>query len=275
MHSLLKFIQQHSNFLIFICLEVVAFLFFFLSNPFRRSGIWSAANSVTAFVNEGAGAVSGYFSLGAVNNALAEENARLLEENARLSGFVEKDAEADSAYLYSHLQWQFTPAKVVDAETRTMHNYLVLNKGSRDGIAVGEGVLSHSGVVGVVSGVNSHFALVTPVIHPKMNLSCRLAKSGDTGFLHWQGVSAQYASLTDIARHVPVAEGDTVVTSGLTGLFPEGVLVGVIDKAELKDGDTYYTLRVNLAAGFSGLRYVQVVRNPLKVLQDSLLREVP
>lgn len=275
MHNLLRFIQQHNNFLIFICLEVVAFLLFFISNPFRRSGVWSAANSVTAFINESAGTVSGYFSLGTVNSALAEENARLLEENARLRGIAEKDAEADSAYLYSHLQWSFTPAKVVDAETRTMHNYLVLNKGSRDGITVGQGVLSHSGVVGVVSGVNSHFALVIPVIQPKMNLSCRLAKSGDVGFLHWEGTSAQYAALTDIARHVSVAEGDTVITSGLTSLFPEGVLVGVIDKAELKDGDAYHTLRVQLSAGFAGLRYVQVVRNPLKALQDSLLREVP
>ena len=275
MQNLLKFIQQHGNFLIFLCLEVVAFMLFFSSHPYQRSGILSAANTAAAAVNEGAGTISGYFSLGAVNRALAEENARLQTENARLAGIAERQAENDSIYRYAHLQWCFSPAKVVDIQTKTMHNYLVLNKGSRDGVAPGQGVLSHDGVVGVISGVNSHFSLVIPVIHPKMNLSCRLAKNGDMGFLHWQGTSPHYAQLTDIARHVTVTEGDTVVTSGMTGLFPEGVSVGVIDRISISDGDTYYTLRVRLSTDFSSLKYVQIINNPLKQMQDDLLREVP
>jgi rod shape-determining protein MreC len=275
MQNLLKFIQTHSNFLLFLCLEAIAFLLFLSANPFQRSSVLSAANEAAALLNEGADHVSGYFYLGQANRALAEENAQLLAENARLRSFAEAAKEQDSLYQYANLQWRFRPAKVVDMETRTQHNYLVLNKGSRDSIRVGQGVLSHDGVVGVVSSVNSHFALVIPIIHPKMNVSCRLLKSGATGFLHWQGPSSRHALLTDVARHIAVEEGDTVVSSGLTGLFPEGVHVGVIDRATLDDGDTYYTLRVRLATDFRSLQYVQIVENPLKAMQDSLLYHVP
>jgi rod shape-determining protein MreC len=275
MHSLLKFIQQHANFLIFLCLEVVAFLLFFSENPFQQSTVFSAANTVTASVNNTAEQITSYFTLKSTNQALAEQNAQLLTENTLLLSLAEQQAENDTGYFYSHLRWNFLPAKVVDVQTQTMHNYLVLNKGSRDNITLGQGVISHDGVVGVISAVNTHFALVTPVIHPKMNLSCRLQKNGSMGFLHWQGDSPHYAFLTDIARHVSVSEGDTVVTTALTGLFPENIMVGVIDRTTLPDGDTYYTLRVRLSTDFSRLRYVQILNNPLKPLQDSLLRQIP
>ena len=65
-------------------------------------------------------------------------------------------------------------------------------------------------------------------------------------------------------------EGDTIETNGLTGLFPEGIPIGIVDQIELPEGDTYYNLRVLLSTDFNSLRYVQIVHNPLAAEQDSM-----
>lgn len=270
MRNLLELIRKYSNFLLFLVMEVAAFLWMFSEQKLQQSACLSACNTLTASFNLLLTGTDEYFHLRQENAALAEENARLNGRIDELLGLLEDSAERDSGYVYAHLRWDYMPAKVVDVETRSRHNYLVLNKGLRDSVRTGQGVVSHGGVVGVVSAVNTHFAQVIPVIHPKMRLSCRIRRNGQMGFLVWSGPSPRYADLTDVGRHIAVAEGDTIETNGLTDLFPEGVPIGVIDRVELPDGDTYYNLRVLLATDFKSLRYVQIVHNPLAAEQDSL-----
>ena len=270
MQNLLRFILEYSNFLLFLVLEVAAFLWMISEQKLQQSTFLSASNSVIAWSNTLLSNTDEYFHLRSENADLAQENARLLTELNRLYGMVEDSAEQDSTYLYSHLQWSYTPAKVVDMATQSQHNYLVLNKGERDGIQAGQGVIAHDGVVGVVGAVNSHFAQVIPIIHPKMRLSCRIRRNGQTGFLVWTGPSPRYANLHDIGRHIEVRQGDIVETSGLTGLFAEGIPIGKVEEVELPDGDTYYSIRVELSTDFQSLRYVQVLNNKFVAQQDSM-----
>ncbi len=270
MHNLLRLIQKYGNFLLFLAMEVAAFLWMVSEQKLQQSTFLSASNTLTASFNLMLTNTDEYFHLREENAVLAEENARLRGQVNHLQGMVEDSVERDSAYVYSHLRWSYQPARVVDVATNSRHNYLVLNKGARDNVHEGQGVLSHDGVVGIVSAVNLHFAQVIPVIHPKMRLSCRIRRNGQMGFLVWNGPSPRYANLTDIGRHILVEEGDTIETNGLTGLFPEGIPIGVIDRVELPDGDTYYNLRVLLATDFKSLRYVQIVHNPLAAEQDSM-----
>ena len=271
MQNLLRFLQRYSNFLLFIVLEVVALLLFVLTQPYQHARFFSAANGFVTSVTQVGDNIGGYFTLTRVNRQLAEENALLREQIVSYQSLIEKQHETDTAYHYAHLLWQFTPAKVVDMQTASAHNYLVINKGSRDGVQEGQGVLSHDGVVGAVSKVNTHFSLVVPLIHPKMNLSCRIMRNRQQGFLHWDGPNCRYASLNDIGRHVEVQEGDTIVTSGLTDRFPQDVMVGVVDKVTLRDGDTNYRIRVRLSTDFRGLEYVQIIRNPLSKEHQAII----
>lgn len=270
MHNLLRLIQKYGNFLLMIVMEVAAFLWLFSEQKLQQSTFLSASNTAIASFNLLLTNTDEYFHLREENASLAAENARLSERLHRMESVLEDSVENDSAYVYAHLEWQYMPARVVDVATHSQHNYLVLNKGLRDGVKEGEGVLSHAGVVGIVSAVNSHFAQVIPVIHPKMRLSCRIRRNGQMGFLVWTGPSPRYANLTDIGRHIAVEEGDTIETNGLTGLFPEGIPIGIIDQIELPEGDTYYNLRVLLSTDFNSLRYVQIVHNPLAAEQDSM-----
>ena len=266
MRNLVQFIVQNSHFLLFIVLEVVAFLLIITRQAYPRSTMMTAANSVSAGVNGGADYMAQYFGLRSDNMQLNDEVCRLQAEVERLTNLLEGQTETDSAaagYQYAHLGYQMIPAKVIDIATGNERNYLTLNKGLRDHIEVGQGVIEGNSVVGIVSSVNEHFSLVVPVIHIGTHLSSRIAKNGYIGFTRWSGVDSRHAQLTEIGRHIEVTPGDSVITSGLTATFPEGLMIGVIERADLDEGDDYYRIRMRLTTDFKRLRYVQVLANPM------------
>ena len=81
----------------------------------------------------------------------------------------------------------------------------------------------------------------------------------------WSGRNYRFVDLIEIARHVSVNQGDTVVTSGLTDVFPEGLMVGVITETKLSNGDNFHQTKIELSTDYKALKYVQVLRNNTKI----------
>jgi len=278
MRNLWQFIVKNSHLLLFILLEVVAFLLITHYQSYPRATMLTSANHVVAGANQVGDNITSYFHLRQDNNALNDEIVRLQLEvqslQNRLEVVQERDSVSDSTYYhYAHLGYRIIPAKVIDITTNQEHNYLTLNKGSLDGIASGMGVIEGHNVVGVVSRVNDRFAQVVPLIHTSINLSSRIKKNGQIGFTHWSGHDASHIHLMEIGRHIPVEQGDTVITSGMTATFPEGMLIGVMDKVRLSEGDNYYNIRLHLSTDFRHLRYVQVLDNTCQKQMESLPHE--
>ena len=120
MRNLVQFIVRNSHFLLFIVLEVVAFLLIITRQAYPRSTMMTAANSVSAGVNVGADYMAQYFGLRSDNMQLNDEVCRLQAEVERLTNLLEGQTETDSAaagYQYAHLGYQMIPAKVIDIAT--------------------------------------------------------------------------------------------------------------------------------------------------------------
>lgn len=273
MRNLLQFIVRHSNFLLLLLLEVVAFWLMVGMRPFQQAAFLTSANRVVGNVNAVASDVASYFSLHTQNDLLLQENALLRRQIEDLENRVEplvEDSAAGETYYYAHLRHRYIPARVVDLTTHKPQNHVTLNKGSRDGVEPGMGVIGPEGLVGIVGTVSESFALVVPVIHTKTRISCRILPADYTCFTSWDGVGDNYADLVDVARHVSVAVGDTVVTSGMAGIFSEHIPVGVVERVSLGDHDSYYHIRIRLATDFRTLRYVQVVANDTRKEQEEI-----
>ena len=258
MQNLLKILLRYSNFLVFIALEVAAFLLIIFNNPYPRSSVLSTANDVVAWQNEQVSEVSGYFSLRTQNEQLAAENAELRNQ---ISSMKSEQIGEPISYL---------PAKVVQMTTDELHNYLTINRGSKDGIVRGQGVRNADGVVDIVRTVGRNYSVVLPIINTHTNLSCRFAKNDYIGTLQWDGKDSRFAQLADVAAHMVVNTGDTIVTSGLSPVFPEGIPVGIVENSTLKEGDSYYTIRVRLYTNFKRLKYVEVVQNAAQKEMEEL-----
>ena len=249
MQNLLKILLRYSNFLVFIALEVAAFMLISLNSAYPRSSILSTANDFVAWQNAQISEVKGYFSLRSQNEQLAIENAALRNQICSMDS-----AQNRELIHYEH-------AKVVQMTTGELHNYLTINRGSRDGIMLGQGIRNEDGVVGIVRTVGRNYSVVMPIINTQANLSCRFTKNDYLGTLKWDGKDHRFAQLTDVSSHMVVNTGDTIVTSGLSPVFPEGIPVGIVENSVLKEGDSYYTIRVRLHTNFKRLKYVEIVQN--------------
>ena len=264
MRNLIDFLIRYSNFLIFLILEVVAFILIGTTHEYQQSSVWSSTNRIIAGSNTIRTSIKGYFQLREDNTLLAEENALLKSQLMELQNSVEHTAERDSQYIYTHLDWDYTPAKIIDITTHKQHNYLTLNKGARDGIEKDMGVVCADGLVGIVSAVAEKYSLVVPIIHTNISISTRLKSCGQIGGTQWDGKDYRYVNLTHISRHITVFQGDTVVTSGLTPVFPENILVGTVYRTKLKAKDNYHTTLLELCTDYRSLKYVQVLHNKNK-----------
>lgn len=274
MRNIWHFILRYSNFLLFLALEVVAFLLIIHNNDYQHSAALSSANCMTASINQQVAAVQDYFSLRATNEELTQQNAELQDEIMHLKNKLEYRKENDPTYKYSQLDYKFIPAKVVAATLGKQHNYLTINKGIRDDIQENMGVICHDGVVGVIKTVSEQFAIVVPVIHTKMNISARLPQDYSVCSIHWPGKSSRYAELEDVGRHCIVSVGDTIRTSGLSNIFPENIIIGIIDKADLTENDSYYHISLRLSVDFPSLTYVHVLSNGTRAELDSIQNAV-
>ena len=283
MQTLLKFILRYGNFLLFLLLEVAAFLLVVWSNAYPRSNALSTANRLVAWQYEMVAEVTGYFGLKGVNERLAAENAALrsqLENSGQMPGYVpmcrgyqaqggavsrpHQNGQCvivgeDSAMVREQVVYR--EGKVVQMTMNGMRNYLTINRGEEDGVYEGMGVRNEEGAVGIVATVGKHYAVVLPLINIETHLSCRFLKNDYIGTLQWDGRDTRFTELADVATHLEVNVGDTIVTSGLSTSFPAGVPVGVVEECRLEEGASYYTVRVRLATDFRRLRYIEVIDN--------------
>ena len=271
MQTLLKFILRYGNFLLFILLEVAAFMLVGWSNAYPRSSVLSTANRFVAWQYEVVSEVTGYFGLKGVNERLAAENAALRSQLENSGLWEESDADT-TKILSTNYKSPFKgdlegpriiyrEGKVVQMTLNGMRNYLTVNRGEEDGVYEGMGVRNEEGVVGIVATVGKHYAVVLPIINIETHLSCRFLKNDYIGTLQWDGRDTRFAELADVATHLEVNIGDTIVTSGLSTSFPAGIPVGVVEDCRLDEGASYYTVRVRLATDFRRLRYIEVIDN--------------
>jgi rod shape-determining protein MreC len=165
---------------------------------------------------------------------------------------------------------QYIPAKVINNSTTRANNYVTLNKGAKHGVQKEMGVIGQTGIVGIISDVSENFSIVMSVLHKKNNISVRMKKARFIGNLNWDGSDAQQASISGVPVNALIENGDTIVTSGFSSIFPEDIPVGKVIKVESTATSNFYEITVQLFTNFHTLNYVYVVKNILKQEQDSL-----
>ena len=121
------------------------------------------------------------------------------------------------------------------------------------------GVISTDGVVGIVYKCTEHYSLVMPLLNSNSSISCKVSGNNDFGYLQWQGGDPRYAILYDLPRYSNVEIGDTIVTSGNSSFFPEGIMVGKVEETYTSVDGLLMTLKVQLSAPFSKLEHAFVV----------------
>lgn len=265
MNSIFEFLYKHLHWLVFLALEIICFVLLFSFNSFQGSVYLSTANRVAARLISGKDRVTSYWGLTEKNEALSAQNTCLQQRVFELETILAQQhldslAQTEAVQKIHRSGYRVSPAHVVDKSINKFDNYITIDKGLADGIQPDMGVMSVDGLVGVVYKCTEHYSLVMPLLNSKSRVSCKVHGSDYFGYLNWSGGDARYAMLHDLPRYSDVERGDTIMTSGSSSYFPEGIMVGVVEDKQLSSEGLYVTLKVLLSTHFSKLKHVFVIQ---------------
>ncbi|HPE39734.1 MAG TPA: rod shape-determining protein MreC [Bacteroidales bacterium] len=166
--------------------------------------------------------------------------------------------------------YDYFSAHVIYNSTRNKHNYIIIDKGSLDGVQRDMAVLSAQGVVGVVNEVSKNFSSIIPLLNPNSRTSAKIKPINQIGTVVWEDNDPEMGYLVDIPQHLSVKIGDSIFTSGYSNVFPADILIGTVAKKEDNAKNTFLTIKVKYATNFNNINTVYLVSNLYKTEIDSL-----
>ena len=261
MKNLIDFLVNYKHWFVFTLLEVISLFSLFTHNGYQKSVYFTTANGVVGSVYNAISSVSSYLGLKTANMQLEKENEELRRQ---IVGLKQKlvDIGVDSLRVENlSAEYKLVNAQVINSTVHRSANLITINKGEADGIRPEMGVVSSSGIVGIVYMTSKHYSIVIPVISIHSKISCRIKGSEYFGSLIWKRGSPDVAYATSIPRHAQIKKGDVIETNGYSDIFPPNIPIGYSFKTMNSEDGMSYTLKVQLYTDFKNLREVSVITN--------------
>ena len=266
MQRLLEFLRRYHFILTFFALEALCMVMIISNIPAPSAWYFSVSNSLRGKTQSLYSEVTDYFHLKKVNRDLAYENQQLLDQ---LNLFLALH-DTSTLPVVRKTGYDFIPAKVVGNSMYLNRNTMLLNKGENDGIRKDMGVVAPTGLVGIVAEVSDNYAVVLSLLNKAALISAKILPDNYTGTVYWDGTDTHSVLMRDLPTHIYINTGDTIVTSGFSSIFPEGVMIGTVQKYEIAHDKANYKVDVQLSTMFASLQWVYIVKN----LADDEQREL-
>lgn len=272
MRNLLNFLVRYSTWFVLTFYVLVSFLLLISRNTFQQSVFLTSANGVTSSIYRATSNVTGYFALREINRSLQTNNAVLENEILNLKSRLASVSAlvSDSTHTLSKDRFDFVSASVINNSTSHPRNYFTIDKGEADGVRTGMGVVDHNGIVGIVNVTGERTSRIISLLNESQHFSAKIKNTNYVGTLNWKHGNPDIAYLEEVPRHAKFRTGDTIVTSGFSTTFPEGLPVGVVMGRVNGSDNNFYILKVRLASDFRTLGAVRVIVDELKNELDSL-----
>lgn len=259
MQQIINFMIKNSTRLLFLLFLGISLFLTIQSHMFHRSRIISSANIISGGVYAKINALNEYMNLKHENEILSEENALLKEilYNIKDSSFIENL----NSKPINEGNFKVIKSKIINNSFSSKDNYLTLNSGTQEGVKPFMGVINSKGIIGIVDNVSPKYATIISLLNIKSEINAKIKKSNHFGTLTWNGKNAGLVQLIDVPRLATVKKGDTIVTGAQSSIFPENILIGVIDKIYIDNQTNYFTLDVKLFNDMTNIGHVYVIEN--------------
>ena len=261
MQQLIYFIQKYRYFLFFLFLELIAFQLIINNLNFHNSKFINSASSITGDFYKKTNSIRDYFQLDIENKELLNENLILKNKLEKLSQNIDTVAvtkifeKTNASQRYSYLQ-----GRIEKNQFRNNYNFLTINLGKKDSITPEMGVINSKGILGIVENVLHRYSRVRSILNKSSKINAKLKNSNYFGTLTWDGFDYNITQLLDIPRQARLKVGDTIITGGMSSIFPEGIPIGSIDTivnvASIKS-----VINIKLFNDMSSLKNIYVVKD--------------
>lgn len=225
--------------------------------------------SITASVSNGVagffGQLTGRGELQAQLKALQEENANLRKQMVEYDELKQKnDWYSEILGLHEeHSDYTFASGRVIGRDSSDVYGNFTIAAGTNADVAVNDPVVTTDGtLIGVVEEVSLTYAKVRTVLDSSSKVSAQISRTGATGYT--AGAALRNArqnvlSLTTLERSSGVSIGDYVVTSGIGGIYPSGLLIGKVKSVDSAPDGMTLDASVELFADIYNLKQVMVI----------------
>lgn len=260
MNNLLQFLSRYSAFILFVLLECAALYLVIRYNEGQREIFLHSSNIMSGKIYKAADDFYRYNSLSKISDSLAVENASLkarvfnLERSLQQYTPPEKSVDSCIAQTYSLIA-----ATVISNSVNQRNNHFTIDKGYQHGVRRGMGVITATGIAGIIDHVDNQYATAISILHSASRVSASIKRNNYFGSLEWKEINPANMILEAVPRQADVHIGDTIVTSGYSFKFPYGVFIGTVEKFWTPGGSNYYSIDVKLHEDIARLNRVYVV----------------
>ncbi len=275
MRQLFLFLYRYRFFFTFLAWEFVCTWLIIRNNDYQSSAAFTSSNQLVAYIYDIRSYLTSYIALPRINDELAQENKRLYEQIALLKKEIEV-LEMNKIKQHTDFlpNYEYIPAKVINNSLLRTKNYLTINKGRKDGVEEGMGVVSSNGIVGKVKASTDNYATVISLLHENIQVASRIKKNNIICTTKWDLLDYREANVLEIGRHVNLSIGDTIVASGFSEVYPENYPIGVVKTINYPKSNSFLEVKIRLMADFASLSYVYVIKNKKQSEIDKLEKGV-
>lgn len=149
----------------------------------------------------------------------------------------------------------------------------MINKGKKHGIHSDMGVITGTGVVGTVVEATENFAKVMSILHIQNKINARIKKNRHLGNIEWDGKNYREGWITDVPSHVRLSKGDTIITSGNSMIFPEGLVIGTVSEFQSTTAEKFNSATVRFSQDYNNMEHVFVIISLIKDEVEELENE--
>lgn len=242
----------------------------FATIPETLSGVFvTPLQSAASGVSNG---VSDFFGWLTGGNDMREKLAELQKENAELrQQLIDYDEIKQTNEWYSEIlglheenpEYTFAAGRVIGRDPADYYGNFTISSGQNAGISVNDPVVSTDGsLVGVVEEVGLTYAKVRTVLDPATKVACQISRTGETAYTAGSTVDLARRNLlrmTALERSSAAAVGDYVVTSGIGGVYPGGLLIGTVTAIQSATDGMTLDAEIDLFADIFDLKQVMVI----------------
>ncbi|GET46280.1 rod shape-determining protein MreC [Capnocytophaga felis] len=230
-------------------------------NYYPQSKYINSANAISGSLYNFSSYWAQYFDLRGQNTLLSEENKQLRSKIFALENQLKQSILADSLPFFDANQYKVYTANVIKNSFLRKKNYLTIDKGEEEGVKQDMGVISPKGIVGIVENTSGQFATVQSVLNIKSSLNAMVKRTGHFGSLKWNGQELNIVQLVDIPNIAPIQKGDTIVTGGMSSIFPKGIPIGRIMNITKSQMDNSFVVDIKLFTDMSNVDFIYIIEN--------------
>ena len=255
MQRIIYFLIRNKNFILFLTLLSISISLNFSYNEYNKSKFINSSNFIFSSLYDTKFTVSKYLNLELQNQLLLEENKNLKKI------LFNSETPTKSFDSINSIGFEVMTASVIKNSYSKTNNFITINKGSKHGIGIDNGVISSNGVVGIIDKTTTNYSRLISILNTNFLLNAKFKNSNYFGVLSWNGKDINKVQLKDVPKQAKIKIGDTIVTGGNSLIFPKGILIGYIQSFKLDNSENYLELEVNLSTDMTNIENLYLINN--------------